>query len=330
MVLGLWRGAVLLWAAWQDPSPHRAQFVNVDGGVRLEVLDWGGTGRAVVLLAGSGNTAHVYDEFAPKLAAHCHVYGITRRGFGDSTHAASGFDDQRLADDVLRVLDALKLERAVLVGHSMAGSELTTLGVQHPDRVDGLVYLDAISDPKDFPGMSPAYMDLFRKLPGPMRQPPPSNETEARTFAGYRAMQLRQGGWAFPESELRHQYETNADGTKGRFRATERVNFLIGDGQKKRDYTGIRAPVLVFLPTKGGPGDSPGPPAYQPRNAEERAAIDAFDRATAAYVERWKKSLQSAVPDARFVELPGAEHYVFLTKEAAVLRGVEAFVAGLP
>jgi pimeloyl-ACP methyl ester carboxylesterase len=39
----------------------------VESGVRLEVLDWGGTGRAVVLLAGSGNTGHVYDDLAPSL-----------------------------------------------------------------------------------------------------------------------------------------------------------------------------------------------------------------------------------------------------------------------
>ena len=53
---------------WRDPSPHTVQFVNVEQGVQLEVLDWGGNGRAIVLLAGSGNTAHVFDDFAPKLA----------------------------------------------------------------------------------------------------------------------------------------------------------------------------------------------------------------------------------------------------------------------
>jgi hypothetical protein len=37
--------------SWQDPSPHAVQFVAVDQNVRLEVLDWGGTGRTVVLLA---------------------------------------------------------------------------------------------------------------------------------------------------------------------------------------------------------------------------------------------------------------------------------------
>jgi hypothetical protein len=54
---------------WRDPSPHRVYFVTVDRDVRLEVLDWGGRGRPIVLLAGSGNTAHVFDDLAPKVAA---------------------------------------------------------------------------------------------------------------------------------------------------------------------------------------------------------------------------------------------------------------------
>src|SRR5262245_35348299 len=66
-------------AVWQDPAKHDVRFVTVDEGVRLEVLDWGGSGRPVVLLTGSGHTAHVYDELAPKLTDCCHVYGLTRR-----------------------------------------------------------------------------------------------------------------------------------------------------------------------------------------------------------------------------------------------------------
>src|SRR5690349_3687441 len=77
---------------WRDPSSHEAQCVTVGDHVRLEVLDWGGTGTPIVLLAGLGNTAHVYDDFAPKLAASYHVYGITRRGFGASSVPTAGYD----------------------------------------------------------------------------------------------------------------------------------------------------------------------------------------------------------------------------------------------
>jgi pimeloyl-ACP methyl ester carboxylesterase len=68
-----------------DSSAHRVRMVTVEKGLTLEMLDWGGTGRAVVFLAGMGDTAHVFDELAPKLTAEGHIYGITRRGFGVSS-----------------------------------------------------------------------------------------------------------------------------------------------------------------------------------------------------------------------------------------------------
>jgi non-heme chloroperoxidase len=71
-------------AASVDSSP-KVQFVTVQPEVKLEVLDWGGTGRNLVLLAGAGNTAHVFDSVGPKLAERYHVFGITRRGFGRSS-----------------------------------------------------------------------------------------------------------------------------------------------------------------------------------------------------------------------------------------------------
>jgi len=86
---------------WKDPSPHTTQFVTVDNRVRLEVLDWGGSGRPLVLLAGGGDTAHVFDDFAPKLTPSFHVYGITRRGFGESGFLPKATEPTALATTCL-------------------------------------------------------------------------------------------------------------------------------------------------------------------------------------------------------------------------------------
>jgi pimeloyl-ACP methyl ester carboxylesterase len=315
---------------WQDPSKHQVRFVTVEEGVRLEVLDWGGSGRPVVLLAGSGNTAHVFDDFAPKLTDCCHVYGITRRGYGASSQPASGYEDQRLADDVLQVLDSLKIDAPVLVGHSMAGGELTTLGNQHSERLAGLVYLDALRDPRDGPASDSTYKALFEKLPAPMRSAgaPPSRE-EYRSFSAYRAWQIRNQKFAFPESELRNGFATNPDGTMGRYKTPQSIHNAIGAGQKKREYSKIRVPVLALFEYPRSAIDPPQPGAYQPKNKEERAAIEAFNNATAAYVDRCTKNLKSGVPGARIVDLPGAGHFVFLTREAEVLKELRKFVASL-
>jgi non-heme chloroperoxidase len=267
--------------------------------VSLEVLDWGGSGRPMVLLTGSGNTAHVFDDFARKLTAIAHVYGITRRGFGASSHPEFGYSDQRLADDVLHVLDSLKLDAPVLVGHSMGGNELTTIASQHPHRVSGLVYLDAGADPKDFPASDPAYRALADKLPPANRLPPPP---------------------AFPESERRAS-------TAG-YQSARRALKAIGEGTKKRDYSRIRVPVLSLFAVFR-PADDPLR-QDMPKDPGERAIVEAFEAATMVYIKRYEKSLLTAVPGARIVELPGANHYIFLSNEAEVVREITIFIAGLP
>jgi pimeloyl-ACP methyl ester carboxylesterase len=101
----------------------------------LEVLDWGGSGRPLVLLTGLGNTPHIFDKFTPKLTATYHVYGITRRGFGASSAPSpltATYSADRLGEDVLTVLDALKSNRPVLAGHSLAGEELNSVGSRLP------------------------------------------------------------------------------------------------------------------------------------------------------------------------------------------------------
>jgi non-heme chloroperoxidase len=134
--------------AWKlYSSPHTVQMVSVEKGVSLEVLDWGGRGRPLVLLTGLGDTAHVFDEFAPKLTSSYHVYGITRRGRAGSGAPApneTNYTASKLGEDVLAVIDALHLNKPVIAGHSIAGEELSYIGSHHPEKVAGLIYMEAV------------------------------------------------------------------------------------------------------------------------------------------------------------------------------------------
>jgi pimeloyl-ACP methyl ester carboxylesterase len=335
-IVGWWRWATPAHAAatggWRDPSGHAIHFVTVDQDVRLEVLDWGGSGRSLMLLAGSGNSAHVFDGLAPKLTDCCHVYAITRRGFGASSQPESGYDDQRLADDVLQVIERLAIDHPVLVGHSMAGGELTTLGHQHSDRLGGLVYLDALGDPRDWPASDPEWTALMKRLPPALPSAPCPHDMTS--FSAYQATLQCSMKFTFPESELRATYDANPDGSVGRYKTPRRIFDAIGAGQKKRDYSNIRVPVLAMFEfprsfdpplTIGDPRIGPSDP--QPRNEAELATVTAFARATKAFMDRWADNLKRSVPDARLVDLPAAGHYVFLTRERDVLREIHAFVA---
>jgi pimeloyl-ACP methyl ester carboxylesterase len=322
IMLGMAIAVLSAQKPWQDPTRHTIQFVTVDQGVRLEVLDWGGSGRNVVLLTGSGHTAHVYDEFAPELTDCCHVYGITRRGFGASSRPASGYDDQRLADDVFRAIEEIKISKPILIGHSMAGGEMTTLGRHHSDRISGLVYLDAIGDLEDDPPADKEWAALQQKMPPGLTPPPICPPVDTSSFAAYRTTRACSLGFLVPEPELHQQFEDN-NGSVGQVTVPDWVMRSIGQQQVfRKDYSNIHVPVLVLLPRQ----DSD----YQPKNDEERALIEQFKARGDVIVGRWIAKVKRGVPDARVVYIPRGGHYLWITKEADVLREIHAFIANLP
>jgi len=226
-------------ASWRDPSPHTVRFVTVEENVRLEVLDWGGSGRPVILLGGGGNTVHVYDDFAPKLTADFHVYGITRRGVGASGFAISkDHPVDRFRDDILAVVAALDLTRPVLAGHSIAGAELSAVATLHPDRIAGLVYLDS-GYPYAFDnGTGPTMNDFppVRSIPFPTYPRP--GDSDRVSFAALQTWFARNDGFRIPEGERRQSWDSTLDGrvTRSRdFPGSQSLMTLMRDVKKFGD-----------------------------------------------------------------------------------------------
>jgi hypothetical protein len=121
---------------WTDRSPHQTTFVAVESDVRLEVLNWGGSGRALLLLAGLGDSAHVFDDVAPMLAQRYRVVAVSRRGHPHSSAPATGYTPARLAEDIVRVIDTVGLRNPVVVGHSFGwrGNARIRRSPFHSDR----------------------------------------------------------------------------------------------------------------------------------------------------------------------------------------------------
>lgn len=323
-VPGLARDLSQTNAAWRDPSSHQVRSVTVDSSVQLEVLEWGGSGLPVVLLA-CYVSAHVYDEFAPKLTNQFHVLGITRRGIGASDKPATGYAVQRSANDVLEVLNSLNVQKSLLVGHSCAGQILTMFAAQHPERLLGLVYLDGPSDPTLTP------VDVGAPMPDPAILPrsiKPPSAPDNRSFEALRSAQRKDRGWAFPEAELRQQYVANDNGSVGRSLLSPVIRRAITvDARLKPDYSGIRVPVLAIYP-KDPPFEEVAA-SFLIRNEQERGALRQEYSATRALYVRWQRDLLASVPTARIVELQGASLYMFQSNEADVLREIRIFAAKL-
>jgi non-heme chloroperoxidase len=306
-------------ASWRDPSPHHVRWITVDSSVRLEVLDWEGSGPPLVLL-GCYLSAHSYDEFAPKLTNQFHVYGITRRGIGASDKPATGYAVQRSVDDLLEVLDSLKAQKSLLVGNSCAGQVLTMFASQHSDRLSGLVYLDGASDPTPYDP----------PLPDPTTMPRPLRPTLEPDRSSFKAFTKRPDlKVALPEAEWHQQFAENPDGSVGESLMNLEIRQAITvDARLKPNYAGIRVPVLAMYQAQR-PFEEVAA-EYDIRNEQERVALRQQYTAVRAMYARWQQDLLAAIPTARIVDLPGANLYMFVSNEADVFREIRAFASTLP
>lgn len=298
----LFAGAGLLPAQEApDSSPHTVKFVSVTAAVKLEVLDWGGTGRPLILLAGMGNTAHIFDTFTPRFSPRYHVRGITRRGFGASSRPAptvANYSATRLGDDVLAVMESLDIHRPVLIGHSLAGEELSSVGSRHPEKVAGLIYLDA--------GYGYAFYDRAK------------GDVWLDMIDLRKRIDQLQSGAEADRKQLWRDMLTDVAHLNGALDEITRQTASMPDlpspppiaraiqfgGEK---YTHIPVPILAIfaLPDEA-------PPASVAAHAVEQA--DAF---------------QAGLPSARVVRWKNAGHYLFRSRPADVWREMDAFLQQL-
>ena len=287
----------------------------------MEVLDWGGTGRPLVLLAGGGNTAHVFDDFAPKLATDYHVYAMTRRGFGASGWAQPTRARERLRDDVLAVLDSLNLDRPVLAGHSFAGAELSAVVAIRPDRVAGLVYLEA-AYPYAFDNGKGVPLNEFMAVIG-LPSPTPT-DSDLTSFSALQRWDARTFGFRTPETEFRQTWDSTSSGRPTKPRDAPGSVLFAAIFADPHAYASIPVPALVIFayPHAQEPWMTASPDSVVQRRAT------AYFKVMNALTERQATAVAEGVPGARVVSVPGL-HYIFASNEQEVIREMRAFIARL-
>src|ERR1044072_9416157 len=132
----------------QFPAEIRTQEITTNGAtIHVRV---GGSGPAVVLLHGYGETGDMWAPLAEDLVRDHTVVVPDLRGLGLSSKPEAGFDKKTQAGDVAGVLDALKIDRADLVTHDIGNMVGYAFAVQHPERVRRFVLIDA-----PLPGIGP-------------------------------------------------------------------------------------------------------------------------------------------------------------------------------
>ena len=301
-------------------AQHSSGFVQVNG-IRLHYLDWGGTGPTLIFLTGMGSSAYIFSEFAPRFADKFRVLALTRRGQGDSDYPETGYDADTLVEDIRQFMAALGVEKASLAGHSLAGVELTHFAATYPERVEKLIYLDALDDRR---GESA----IMAQDPLNAVQIQRAESVPPRTFDEYianvkREMPAFAAIWSVLwEEEFSHGVSVNEDGIyvdrMPAYVEQAMVKNLIQDYAPKPVTTAIST--LCFY----GRRQRAVTDEY---TAEQKAAYEVFIREVKdPFFDSIIAEFQSRFPQARVIVIPNGHHYCFIAQAEQVEAEMRKFL----
>ncbi len=162
----------------EDYAPPE-EFV-VAGGIKTHYVKKGEAGPAIVLVHGFGSCTYTWRHNIDALAARgFRVYAVDVKGFGLTAKPLDGrYDLAAFADHLLAFLDALRLERPILVGNSMGGAIVARVALLHPDRASGVVLVAAA--PQNFLARPAARADRA----GPPGWPAPGTKADGAGMPG--------------------------------------------------------------------------------------------------------------------------------------------------
>lgn len=294
-----------------DLSGHTVNFITTEPGVSLEVLDWGGTGDYLVLLTGLGDNAHVFDNFAYQFTDLFHVIGITRRGFGKSSKPKDGYSEADRVRDYISIMDQLGITKASFAGHSIAGGELSLLGGNYSDRINKLVYLDAL----DF-----GEHKSLKQPPGP-----DFVDADLVSLEHFIAVVDRYYGFREPNAAVCNTYSIDNTGKVIDAISPPEVTAQILASSVTVDYTLITAPVLGIFETWTMQTRLP---YYWYLDKSIQAEYDDAFKILFDWRVRQLNRFRTEIKNSRVIEVLNSYHYVFINNEADVAREMRKFLSG--
>jgi len=137
-------------------------FVDANG-IRLRYLRSGGDKPPFVLAHGFSDSSGCWASLVRVLERDWDLVALDARGHGESQASVEGYAGEEQADDVLAAIDALALDRPVLMGHSMGGETVAWAAAKRPGGIRALVVEDAGIPQADPSGLGPERHQALRK-----------------------------------------------------------------------------------------------------------------------------------------------------------------------
>jgi pimeloyl-ACP methyl ester carboxylesterase len=124
------------------------QSIDLPTGITLEYVERGDpSGVPTLLLHGITDSWRSFELALPRLPTSIHAFALSQRGHGGSDRPGSGYELLNFAEDVASFMDAMKLERALIAGHSMGSQIALRFALDFPERVLGLALIGSFFSP---------------------------------------------------------------------------------------------------------------------------------------------------------------------------------------
>lgn len=143
--------------------------VELSDKVELPYVEQGdGMDGPVLLLHGFAGSWRSFESVLQRLPKSIHAFALTQRGHGEASKPEQGYRLRDIAGDVAAFMDALDLEAAVIVGHSMGSAVARRFAIDHPKRALGLVLAGACVTRPDDPDVEAFWESTVSKLSDPI------------------------------------------------------------------------------------------------------------------------------------------------------------------
>jgi pimeloyl-ACP methyl ester carboxylesterase len=159
-----------------ETERERDEYLGLASGVRLHYLDWGGSGRPLVLLHGLASSCRIWDFTAPILAERFRTFALDQRGHGLSDKPGS-YTFAEVTADLAGFIEMLTLERPVVVGHSWGGGVAVQFAADYPDVPAAIALIDG--------GFLSRSLDATWEEAEVMMRPPQIDGVPVETFVGF-------------------------------------------------------------------------------------------------------------------------------------------------
>jgi esterase len=285
----------------QYGTPPRSLRVAM-GGATLHLLEWGDPeGRPVLMVHGMRGHARWFTPVGPALAQSYRALSLDLRGHGESSHSPP-YGPLTYSDDVVALVDALKLDGLILVGHSMGGGVALRAAEQLGDRLSALVVVDS-----NFRGGPPPEMErVWRER---MAARPERETRELSVF----------GSW----DQARARFALRPGGTVA---SAELLDHLAHHALRELPEGGF---VWRFDPSMQGFQRQPRPEPADPGRIT--CPVGLIFGAESPIRQRLDiEAMRAEFRGARFTDLAiidGAHHHVFLDRPAEFNRALLEFLA---